>query len=159
MKSIHSPIWLAFIGCFSTSVAAYSQREMVAAGGDAQGGSGSVSWSIGQIAYVNITGQSGYSAEGVQQPAEFFLSGVNAEFLPQLNVFPNPSSGQIQIDGLQFEQGPIPFQIFNAAGQLISEGRIQSGLPEISVQHLPAGVYTLGFPSKSHLERLVFVKH
>jgi len=159
MKGIHSPIWLAFIGCFSTSLAAYSQREMVAAGGDAQGGTGSVSWSIGQIAYVNITGQSGYSAEGVQQPAEFFLSGVNAEFMPQLSVFPNPSNRQIHIDGLQFEQGPISFQIFNAAGQLISEGRIQSGLPEISVQHLPAGVYTLGFPSKNHLEHLVFVKH
>lgn len=158
MKGIHSPFWLVLLGCLSTSVAAYSQREMVASGGDAQGGTGSVSWSIGQIAYVNITGQSGYSAEGVQQPAEFFLSGVNAEFLPQLNVFPNPSSGQIQIDGLQFEQGPIPFQIVNAAGQLISEGLIQSGFPEISVQHLPAGVYTLGFPSKNYLEQLVFVK-
>lgn len=159
MKHMNSVYWLAFVVWFLSCMPVFSQREMVSAGGDAQGGSGSVSWSIGQLAYVNITGQSGYAAEGVQQPAEFFLSGADAEFLPHLNLFPNPSSQHIQIEGLQFEMGQIPFQIINATGQITSKGLIQSEFPEISVHHLPAGVYTLYFPTKFQREQLVFVKH
>jgi hypothetical protein len=60
------------------SMQALAQREVLPAGGDAQGGSGSFSWSIGQAADLHYSGSDGFISEGVQQPAEI---------LPELVVY------------------------------------------------------------------------
>ena len=47
-----------------------AQTSVNATGGDASGGGGSVSYSVGQVVYTTHTGTSGSVAEGVQQPYE-----------------------------------------------------------------------------------------
>ena len=47
-----------------------AQESVNATGGNAQGSGGSVSYSVGQLFYLIITGETGSVSEGVQQPYE-----------------------------------------------------------------------------------------
>ena len=64
-----------------------AQQNSVSAGGDVSGSGGTVSFSVGQIDYLSITGAGGSVAQGVQQP---YMGGC-AEAAPVVTGFTNVS--------------------------------------------------------------------
>ena len=79
MKNKSKPI-LLFAISLSTSVF-LAQESANVSGGEATGSGGTVSYTIGQVAYTNHTGTNGNINQGVQQPYEIYLVGINIEIL------------------------------------------------------------------------------
>lgn len=71
MKNITSVFTrLAFVGVavLSATLGVSAQQAILAAGGEATGAGGTVSFSVGQIDYIEATGGGGKANQGVQQP-------------------------------------------------------------------------------------------
>lgn len=67
-----------FFGLFFSTVLcknmAYAQKNMVSAGGEGAGLGGSVSYSLGQIDFINTTGPGGSATQGLQQVYKLTLN-------------------------------------------------------------------------------------
>jgi hypothetical protein len=136
-----------------------AQQEVLSSGGDAQGGSGSFSWSVGQVSDRNFTGSNGFISEGVQQPAEFFLTGADVFEISGVQLFPNPGTDVIRLKGLEQLTMPAPYRILNSIGQELQHGILSLSKPMISVVELPTGVYTLHLVNSIESHSFSFVKH
>ena len=71
MKNLRK-VLIAFC-LFGYGTAIQAQEAVAAAGGEATGSGGTVSYTIGQINYTTNTGAGGTITQGVQQPYEFFI--------------------------------------------------------------------------------------
>ena len=70
----------------------YAQEAVATTGGNSVGSNGSVSYTVGQVAYTTPTGSTGSVAQGVQQPFEIFtLTGAEFTSITVNAVaYPNP---------------------------------------------------------------------
>ncbi len=69
---------ILILAIFSTAIC-MSQEAVTATGGEASGSNGTVSYTVGQVGYSVKTGGGGSVLEGVQQPYEIFIVGVDEE--------------------------------------------------------------------------------
>jgi hypothetical protein len=122
-----------------------AQQSANAAGGDASGSGGSASYSVGQVVYTAVSGSNGNSNQGVQQPYEFFVLGIDN--YPAINltmsVFPNPTQNLIN---LKVESGSIDnlnFVLYDITGKAIISQKLTSTLTQVPLQNLAAGTYLL----------------
>ena len=124
----------------------YAQVAMIPSGGNVTGSGGSVSYTVGQIAYSTITGAGGSVAQGVQQPFE--ISVVTA--LPEAKgislictVYPNPVTDKLT---LKFE-GEFPLNYFaglyDSQGRQIEEIKLVANETSIDMSKLVIGSYFL----------------
>lgn len=95
MKKVFSAISLILLAVMSLS----AQSALVGTGGEAAGGGGSVSYSVGQIAVQSNNEGNTSISEGVQQPYEIDVVGVDNYPDITLNavVYPNPTLGNVQL--------------------------------------------------------------
>jgi len=131
--------------CLGTT-ALYAQQDVDAAGGDASGSGGSVSWSIGQVAYTYVSGSAGSSNQGVQQPYEFFFAtGIDEtkDISLSMTVFPNPTQAivNLKIESQNIED--FTFQLYDIVGKKITGQTINDPLTVIPMQDLASGSYVL----------------
>jgi opacity protein-like surface antigen len=119
-----------------------AQQNANASGGDAAGAGGTASYSIGQIAY---TYNSGSSNQGVQQPYEFFVTGIDEykNISLSINVFPNPVQSilKLKIENLSLEN--LSYQIYDVSGKLLIRQNIANSLTDVTLQSLASGTYFL----------------
>lgn len=119
-----------------------AQQNTVSSGGTATGSGGEVSYTIGQLDFINSSAATGTVNQGVQQPYEFFasLDEVNSQL--QLSIFPNPFSESINItgapDGEQFT-----WRLFDTHGKILREGLIQAENTQIDLHDLEPATYYL----------------
>jgi hypothetical protein len=66
--TVLSKLTLAAAIVLTASSGAFAQQAVLAAGGEATGAGGTVSFSVGQIDFVEATGAGGKANQGVQQP-------------------------------------------------------------------------------------------
>ena len=93
----------------------YMQAQQIhasvnAAGGNASGTGGSVSYSVGQLFFTTAFGTYGSVSEGVQQPFEIsVLSGVEDITGIDLyySVYPNPTIGKLTLNLKNYEPNTI----------------------------------------------------
>lgn len=140
MRKIYGII-LLFV--FSATMS-FAQNAVTVSGGEANGNSGSVSYSIGQTFYSANVGTSGQVSEGVQQPYEIYdvtevqsvISGAIS-----LSAFPNPTSDflTLRIDG-DYIDG-LSCAMFDISGKEIMQQRITSSQTSLDVQQLPPATY------------------
>ena len=76
-----------------------AQQGTTATGGEASGAGGTLSYSVGQVSYTNITNSNGYINEGVQQPYEFFTVGIstNNNITLSYSAYPNPTASTVNL--------------------------------------------------------------
>jgi len=84
----------------------------------------------------------------------FDVGIVETDNEPSVRVYPNPTSGQLQVTSLllslsKYELQDANYHIFNVMGQLIMEGRLQDETTTINVESLPAGMYFLRIAGKT----------
>ncbi len=138
MKSLRFISILLITGLLAQQLKA--QQAVAAAGGNASGSGGSVSWTAGQTCFSTFTGLSGSVAEGVQQPYE--ISVINGAELPeitlQLRVFPNPTADRLMLE-TGGTQGVFAAALFDVQGKLLQKYRVTSMFTEINmVSYAPA---------------------
>ena len=137
-------IFLLILGMGTTAL--YGQQDVDAAGGDASGSGGTASFSIGQIIYTYVSGSSGSSNQGVQQPYEFFFpAGINEtkDINLSMTVFPNPTQAIVNLKIENQSVEGFSFQLLDPVGRTIITQTINEALTVIPMDGLASGAYIL----------------
>jgi len=122
------------------------QETISSAGGNAAGSGGTVTYTVGQVAYTAISGTNGYIIQGVQQPYE--ISVVTAiknteDISVEYNVYPNPTAGSFRLIVRSSEHNKMRFRIYNHNGLLLEDRKIESEETEISLRNFSSSIYFL----------------
>ena len=151
MKSIkHSPLFrntpvLLILVFLQFSFPALCQQAVLSWGGDAIGESGSISYSLGQVADEHYTSKSGYCNEGVQQPfiPDSVTASIEVKSDLDFSLSPNPFRQEVILyahDPLEFN---IQYSIMDLTGRLQTSGTIHATPHSIHLPDWPDGMYIM----------------
>ena len=111
-------------------------------GGDVYNNTGSVSFSIGQVAIENTINTTGSISQGVQQAFEITTLNLEENKLNlSLSAYPNPTQTQLILHIGNYNQEKLKYNIVSSEGKLLSQGNIQSIETIIDLQQLPKTMY------------------
>ncbi len=128
-----------------------AQESTNATGGNATGGGGSASYSVGQIVYATNNGTTGTVAEGVQQPYEIstvvgIAEANNIKLL--LSAYPNPTSNYLILNIADyvktrhdFSQSKLTFELYDMQGKLLQSRKLISTETKIDMSGYVASSY------------------
>jgi hypothetical protein len=123
-----------------------AQNTIPATGGNATGNGGSVSYTVGQIAYSTFIGANGTAAQGVQQPYEISvvtaIENISAISL-ECTVYPNPTRGLIKLIVESLDHENMKFRLYDINGVLLQDKKVESRETEISMENLSSSIYFL----------------
>jgi len=122
------------------------QTVIPATGGTATGSGGTVTYTVGQVAYSTLTGSSGSVAQGVQQPWE--ISVVTAIEKTEgitlgMKVYPNPADDILTLTIDPFEDKDLKYMLYDMNGLLLQEKKIEDSLTEIPLLNYSSTMYLL----------------
>ena len=126
----------------SLSAVGLAQSGTVSTGGDVTSGTGSVSYSVGQVDFINVSGTNANLNQGLQQPYEFFIIDEIGEIGLELslNLFPNPTRDAVMLTIKGQDMNGLQFQLFDATGKLLDTQKIS--VPETIVRMEPYAMST-----------------
>ena len=133
---------LITISCFLSGIVSYGQTSVNTAGGEVKNTSGSVSYSIGQVAYTSVSNSNGSVSQGVQQAYQ--ISTLNLEekaFNFSLSAYPNPTQDNLNLRVGNYRQEQLVYRLLDMGGKLLSEAKIQTQETVIEMQQLPSATY------------------
>ena len=135
-------IALIIFGCSIISIQA--QQTTVSAGGDASGLGGTFSYSIGQVVYTYNYGTDVIVAQGVQQPFEISILGLdNYHINLVMQTYPNPTKDYLVLNVHALDLSNMIFQLYDVNGRLIETRTMFSPIETICMMNLPSSVYVL----------------
>ena len=145
---------VAFLLVFGLSaIFTYAQSALVTVGGDAQSNSGSVSYTVGQIAVSTVANNDGSVsvAEGVQQPYEIMTVGVNhyPEITLNAKIYPNPTENlaQLELNGFYIPENGLQAYLYDGNGKLLQTIQVIGDLTTFQIGHFSTGNYLLELKS------------
>jgi hypothetical protein len=143
MKNLRK-VLIAFC-LFGYGTAIQAQEAVTASGGDATGSGGTVSYTIGQVAYITNTGAGGIVTQGVQQPYEFFILGINVnkDISMEMLVYPNPSVAFVNLKVINQNLENLSYQLYDINQKLILNQKISSTETSIPMETLSPATYFL----------------
>lgn len=138
-------IYLIVFYCFVLSNISFSQETINADGGDANSGSGSISYSIGQMVYSSTENSSGSINEGIQQPFEIFTTGITVKAKTNFlfNIYPNPTKNSITLLTKKFGNESIFYRLWDNSGRSLLNDKISNEITVIEMSEFPSGNYIL----------------
>jgi hypothetical protein len=141
------------IGCFLVILCCCSfyshlqgQETIPATGGNANGSTGSVSYTVGQVTFNTFSGTNGTVVQGVQQPYEISVitSIRNTEEISlECLVYPNPTSGLAKLIFKSPDYENMRFRLYDINGVLVQDKKVESMEIDISLENLSSSVYFL----------------
>lgn len=119
-----------------------AQQSSNAAGGDANGSTGKVAYTVGEIVYTTHTDYSGSVAQGVQHAYEIITVSIEESVVDiSLVAFPNPTTDYLILQIGDYNQDKLKYVFYDMQGKVIDSGRIDSKQTKINTSLLPAGTY------------------
>jgi hypothetical protein len=123
-----------------------AQEAIPASGGNASGGGGSASYSVGQVVYTTNTGTNGSLAQGVQQPYE--ISVVTAieeakDISLEIVLYPNPATDFIKLKIVNYEVQNLRYQLYDINGSLLQDNKIVGNETSIVMSNYVSATYFL----------------
>lgn len=129
---------------FTCFVEVYSQENTTTSGGDASGSGGTISFTVGQIFFNTSSGDGGVEMQGIQQPFEIFITGVeeidNASIIGL--TFPNPTSTFLYLKIDNIKENAV-YQLYDINGKLLESRKIDDNLTTIQMTQYAPSVYFL----------------
>lgn len=151
------------LGLVVASYGVSAQKGSVAAGGEASGSGGSVSFSIGQVDYITATGTGGRITQGIQQPYEIFRVSIDENMTVELlsSVFPNPTRNSVT---LRVPQGTVlndmGYRLFDITGKLVLDNKLYGNDTPIDMESLSNTTYLLKVYNKeTDITTFKIIKH
>lgn len=130
-------------GCLIFSLVSQAQQNTVSAGGNGQSAAGSISYSVGQVAYISASGSNGNINQGVQQTYDIgVITGIEHTDV-EATVFPNPTAGNIQLEIKESNPQNFEYLLFDVSGKLLLSSPTVNTLNSISLDGMSSGIYTL----------------
>ena len=133
----------------SLAGATFAQSAIVPLGGDTQSNSGSVSYTVGQIAVESAANSNGSVtiAEGVQQPYEIMTVGVDEYPQIALNavVYPNPTDNlaQLRLNGFEIPADGLRAILYDGNGKQLQSLMVTDDLTAFQIGQYATGTYYL----------------
>jgi hypothetical protein len=136
---------LLFLSILFLSISkASSQESLNISGGDAMGIGGSVSYSLGQVSFTTISSGLASVSQGVQHAYEIYTLGLNdTELQITLNVFPNPTSNNLSLQIINFNNESLCYEFLDLNNKIINNGQVTSATTQMNTENLPVGLYFL----------------
>jgi hypothetical protein len=136
---------LFFLFSFLFFLKANAQQSLNTAGGDATGSNGKISYTIGQIDYVSVTGSTGSVSQGVQQPFEIFTLGTDdfPTIILQAIVYPNPTTSNINLIIENYSIDNLRYNLYDIQGRSIFSQKITHQETNITLEKLQSANYFL----------------
>ena len=140
------PLIILFV---MTAASVFAQSAIVPVGGDAQSNSGSVSYTVGQIAVQSAANSNGSITvlEGVQQPYEIMAVGVDEYPQIALNavVYPNPTENiaQLQLNGFEIPANGLRAILYDGNGKQLQSVTVTDDLTTFQIGQYATGTYYL----------------
>ena len=128
-----------------------AQETVLPTGGDASGSGGSVSYSIGQTAYMTKTGSNTSVAEGVQQAFEISVSlGVDETSINlEMAVYPNPATDYLTLKVDNNKN--LTYQLYDELGKIIVKEKVTGNNTQIHLDNLAQATYFLSVSRNNHI--------
>ena len=122
-----------------------AQSNTMASGGEATGSGGTISYSIGQIDYIEATGSGGTANQGVQQPFEIFTLGTDErpDIDLEITVYPNPAVSNVTLRIGNFTSDNLSYQLYDLNGRLLYQQKLQNAVTQIPFEGLASAIYLL----------------
>ncbi|SHH04646.1 T9SS type A sorting domain-containing protein [Chryseobacterium oranimense] len=139
-----------FLILFTFSVSLLNaQSAVLATGTNASGGNGSVSYSVGQTAYL-YKGANSEILEGVQQGYEIIALSTSETLSKQEGIllYPNPTRDYLYIDFTSLPYKGSEYQLYDAQGKLVKKDVISQSKSELNLSSLPSAVYIIRINQK-----------
>lgn len=133
----------------SLAGATFAQSAIVPLGGDTQSNSGSVSYTVGQIAVESAANSNGSVtiAEGVQQPYEIQTVGIDEYPQIALNavVYPNPTENlaQLRLNGFEIPADGLRAILYDGNGKQLQSLMVTDDLTAFQIGQYATGTYYL----------------
>lgn len=137
--------YILLFGLFCSSLLVLSQQSVSSGGGNSSGSGGSVSFTIGQVAWNMFSGTSGSVVQGVQQPYEIsFLNSIDVEDVV-LNylVYPNPTTGRVTLCINNEEYNKYRYLLYSIVGIILQQDNIGAVSTEVHMEDYPPSTYFL----------------
>ena len=136
------------IGCclfLWSSTTVFAQSSISAAGGEAAGTGGKVSYSIGQTVYTSYKSDGGSENQGVQQPLEiYWATAVDNNLLDiGISVYPNPTVRSVTLDIPEVAGRDMQYVLTDMQGHELQKRVIRKPETQISFRQLPVGSYLI----------------
>ena len=128
-----------------------SQEAIPAAGGDASGLGGTLSFTVGQLVYTSNSASNGSVAEGVQQPYEIYttvgieITNISLDFI----AYPNPTINNIVLSIKDFNNEKLNYQLYDMSGKLLKSNKVNAINTTIDMSELPVSNYVLNINNDS----------
>jgi hypothetical protein len=141
----------------------HGQETIATTEGNFSGNGGSVTYSIGQVAFSAYSATNGSVIQGVQQPYEItVLTAIeNTEDITlKCIIYPNPTSGSIKLSIGSPEIENMRYRLFDINGLLLQDAKIESEETEISMNNLAPSIYFLKVTkNKKELKTFKIIKN
>ena len=125
----------------------HAQEAILATGSDAFGSGGSISYSVGQVAYNTYFGAPGSLAEGVQQPFEISDRRVGIvegkDISLSISAYPNPSTDHLILKADNIDLSGMTYYLMDVNGRIVKIQRITSNETIIDMSDLAPANYLL----------------
>jgi hypothetical protein len=136
-------IFFLFGICFAI---VQGQETIPATGGNASGSGGSVSYTVGQIAYSALFGPSGAVTQGVQQPFEItVITSIpeSTKIVLDITVFPNPSTDFVKLKIENYNVDNLRYQLYDNNGSILRDNKVEDNETNIIMKTLVPAIYFL----------------
>jgi len=100
------------------------------------------------IYYVEITNSQ--PCVSVSEEIVWIIDGIGENEMSNLSIYPNPTSGEISIEGLNPEVSST-ISIFNSIGKMVMSQQITSEIEKLVMNDLPKGLYIIQVQNKDGL--------
>jgi hypothetical protein len=124
----------------------HAQSTIPAAGGNAAGAGGTVSYSVGQVVFTTNTGTSGSVSQGVQQPYEISVITSIAEakeIILFCSVYPNPANDFLTLKIENYDSENLSYRLIDLNGILFENKKINADETSINLSSLVPAIYFL----------------
>lgn len=130
-----------------------AQEAISASGSNASSSSGSVSYTVGQIAYSINSEAEGLVTEGIQQAYEVYVITAN-ESIAKINlltsVFPNPTTDLLTLKVNNPELSNLYYYLFDMSGKMLENNKILDSNTSIQMgNYIPASYFLKVMQSKN----------
>lgn len=136
-----SLVTLLFLGLSNIQ----AQETIPTTGGEASGGGGSASYTVGQVFYTVNVGTNGNSiAQGVQQPYEIsVVTGIYEAKDINLSVsaYPNPTTNYLTVKVENYETENLTLQLYDMQGKLLQSEKITGNQTSIVMSNFVPATY------------------
>lgn len=125
----------------------FAQAQPVATGAEGQGAGGTISYSIGQVDYINLENNTLKINQGLQQPIEIMVFPGDQPILidlnPEFEIYPNPAREYTVLHVKKGESKNLSYMLYDMLGRVLARQPLVDVKTTIRMDQLPSAIYIL----------------